>query len=371
MILKIALISCGVLAYVAQPAVAQDFGTRNKNTLTFSAAYSEQYKATLGLDLAVRAKKPGGTNLNLYAARHDKGHRITLRFDRGAENLVLKGGAKLFYGVTVNDDDWQGSAYNTRRLDAFVGARWDLGNHGSTLSLQYTLGKSRVSDVAATTSSLVAAEAGDLIQSSLRVTYKTPSKPVREGGLWRYGFKTSADLYGLGGRTKYANVSLNAHLSRGFASGYTLSGRTTAGVLAGIDGYGPRITDRAFLASSMPRGYAFAGIGPSDRSNGNRTGLGGLNYVTASLELDKDLIALDKSTINGYFFADAGSVWGLDNTAIIGGAVDDGLHIRGSIGVGLGWKSGFGHFSISYAKPIGDRASDVTQPLQLGFRTIF
>lgn len=373
MIAKTTLNTFCALLSLTQIATAQDFDPdmSRQNTLAFSAAYSERYKATLGVNLTIHSKDPSGTSLNLSAARHEKGHRLTLRFDRGVETIALLSGAKLFYGAKIDDQNWQESAYNTRRLGVFVGANWEVGNKGNGISLRYTLGKLRISDVAPTTSTLVASEAGEQIQSSLRLTYSASNKPLRKGAGWKYGFRTSADLYGIGGDTKYANVSFNGRLSREFASGYRVTARTTAGMATGFDGYTPRITERAFLSSTMPRGYAFAGIGPADVTGGNRTGLGGLNYAALSIEIDKDLIALQKSTINGYVFADAGSVWGLDNTQTIGGTVDDSFHMRGSVGIGLGWKNNYGRVLVSYSEPVGNRPSDVIQPWQLVFRTDF
>jgi outer membrane protein insertion porin family len=366
------LASCTLLASAGHMALAQEQAQpqQNRTALAFSAAYSEQYKATVGADLISRSSKDGGINFTLSALRHQRGHSVTLKFDHGTSQMDALGGGGLFYGLTVDDQNWQGQAYSTRNLGGFAGIRWDLAKRGA-LSVRYALGRSRISDVAASTSSLVAAEAGELVQSSLRLSYQLASGPLAGSSAWDASFKTSAELFGLGGDTKSANLSANAKLSREITSGFTLSGRASAGTATGLDGYAPRITERAFLSTSLPRGFGFTGIGPADVSGGTRTGLGGLHYTAVSLEAEQVLANLQKSAISGYVFADAGSVWGLDKTAVPGGVIDDGMAIRSSVGLGLGWSNPIGQLSVSYAKTIGTTPTDVVQPWQFMFRTDF
>lgn len=368
---RLAASICAIGLAFGTTAQAQDDARKNKTVLSFSAAYSELYKATLGADLTSLSAKEGGTNLSLSALRHEGGHRVNLRFGRGVNLRRPDDGPNFFYGLTLNDQNWQDSAYNTSGIAAYVGARWGLTQNNGTLTLRYSLGTSRISDVSAKTSSLVAAEEGSRTQSSLRLTYKKSLTELLDANKWVAGYSTSAELYGIGGDTKYANLTVNARLLREFASGYTVTGRLSAGTSTGLDGYVQRITERAFLSSSMPRGYAPSGIGPSDTIGTTRTGLGGLNYAAVSVELGKTLVELNQSALSGYVFADAGSVWGLSNTASSGGTLETSKHLRGSVGVGIGWQSGVGTFTISHASPLGALATDVTQPWQFEFRTDF
>ena len=56
--------------------------------------------------------------------------------------------------------------------------------------------------------------------------------------------------------------------------------------------------------------------------------------------------------VYGGVFADVGSLWGLDDTDGSMGEVDDGLHVRSSVGVSLFVDTPFAPLRFNYAVPL-------------------
>ena len=149
------------------------------------------------------------------------------------------------------------------------------------------------------------------------------------------------------------------------------------------------------------RGFAPAGVGPRDLTQFPFTGvlgdaLGGSYYWGASLELQTPLYFLPKDTgVKVAAYADAGSLWNYTGPttfpatgeALSGNTcaswtpaavpnavpcpVDNAMHIRSSVGVGLIWDSPFGPLRFDYSVPLSKQPYDRVQQFRFGGGTKF
>jgi outer membrane protein insertion porin family len=171
-----------------------------------------------------------------------------------------------------------------------------------------------------------------------------------------------------------------------------------------ITGWGNRtlrMLDHFQMGPNLVRGFAPAGIGPRDLTQFPFTGvqgdaLGGTMYWGASLEFQTPIYFLPKDTgIKVAAFADAGSLWNYTgptnfpatgevlsgsicptwSPAAVPGAVpcpvDNAMHVRSSVGVGLLWESPFGPLRFDYAFPLSSQPYDRIQRFRFGGGTRF
>jgi outer membrane protein insertion porin family len=75
--------------------------------------------------------------------------------------------------------------------------------------------------------------------------------------------------------------------------------------------------------------------------------------------------------LNGGVFFDAGSVWGLKNTAGSGGTVDDKFHLRSTVGFSLFWKTPIGPLRFDFSHAIKKQPYDNPQNFDLTIATQF
>ena len=75
--------------------------------------------------------------------------------------------------------------------------------------------------------------------------------------------------------------------------------------------------------------------------------------------------------VYGGVFADVGSLWGLDDTDGSMGEVDDGFHIRSSVGVSLFVDTPFAPLRFNYAVPLQYEDYDVARAVPLHRQTRF
>jgi outer membrane protein insertion porin family len=152
-----------------------------------------------------------------------------------------------------------------------------------------------------------------------------------------------------------------------------------------------RMLDHFQMGPNLVRGFAPAGIGPRDLSRFPLTGtgdaLGGSLYWGASFEVQTPLYFLPKdSGVKVAAYADAGSLWnyvGPTSWAATGETmsgsicaappcpVDNAMHIRSSVGVGLIWDSPFGPLRFDYSVPLTSEPYDRTQRFRFGGGTKF
>ena len=123
-----------------------------------------------------------------------------------------------------------------------------------------------------------------------------------------------------------------------------------------------RISKRVFVPSRRLRGFESGKIGPKDGTQY----IGG-NYATAlNLSSTFPNVIFEKENIDLNFFIDMANVWEVDYNSSL-----DSSKIRSSTGIAINWFSGIGPLSFSYAIPLSEAESDVTEKFRFQIGTSF
>jgi outer membrane protein insertion porin family len=209
------------------------------------------------------------------------------------------------------------------------------------------------------------------------------------------------DFAGVGGSVNFIRTSGDVYGYHEVAPDLIGMFHLQGGAVTGWGGKDLRMLDHFQMGPNLVRGFAPAGIGPRDLTQLPYTGvygdaLGGTYYWGASLELQTPLYFLPKDAgIKVAAFADAGSLWNYTgptsfpatgevlsgNTCAswgpaLGAAatpcpVDNGMHVRSSVGVGLIWDSPFGPLRFDYSYPLSKQSYDRVQQFRFGGGTKF
>ena len=123
-----------------------------------------------------------------------------------------------------------------------------------------------------------------------------------------------------------------------------------------------RISKRVYIPGSRLRGFESGKIGPKD---GNQF-IGG-NYAT-SLNLNTTIpnIFFENESIDFNLFFDLANVWEVDYNSSL-----DSNKIRSATGSALNWFSPIGPFTFSYAIPITEASTDITEEFRFQIGTSF
>ena len=195
--------------------------------------------------------------------------------------------------------------------------------------------------------------------------------------------RTAGDVWGY--HEVVPDVVAALHLQGGHITGWGC-GQNNDGSLLNTPSECLRMLDHFQMGPNLVRGFAPAGIGPRDLSRLALTGtgdaLGGTLYWGASLELQTPIYFLPKDAgIKIAAYADAGSLWNYQGPTswaatgeVLSGSIcaappcplDNAMHIRSSVGVGLIWNSPFGPLRFDYAVPLTQEPYDRTQRFRFG-----
>ena len=123
-----------------------------------------------------------------------------------------------------------------------------------------------------------------------------------------------------------------------------------------------RVSKRVYIPSKLLRGFESGKIGPKEGSQY----IGG-NYA-AALNLSSTLpnIFYENENLDFNFFLDMANVWEVDYNDNL-----DSNKIRSSTGIALNWFSPVGPMTFSYAVPISEAESDITEKFRFQIGTSF
>ena len=123
-----------------------------------------------------------------------------------------------------------------------------------------------------------------------------------------------------------------------------------------------RVSKRVSIPSRLLRGFETGKIGPKDGTQY----IGG-NYATA-LNLSSTLpnIFFEKENIDLNFFVDIANVWEVDYNSSL-----DSNKIRSSTGIAVNWFSTIGPLTFSYAIPLSEEDTDITEKFRFQIGTSF
>ena len=210
---------------------------------------------------------------------------------------------------------------------------------------------------------------GDTLTSSLgyAATYSTLDSKLdpREGTY----LKVSQDFAGAGGDTRYVRTLADARFYQEVAPDSDVIGyvRLAGGNITGI-GQPVRALDNFFKGGETVRGFESFGYGPRDTTTD--TAVGGKNFWVGTAELQFPMPALPPDFgLRGAVFADAGSLYGFDNSNP--SIHDDDGTIRSSVGASILWNSPFGLLRADFAHVLTKGTDDKTQMFRFSAGTQF
>jgi outer membrane protein insertion porin family len=344
------------------------------------------YRLALGLDLFGKQQNPTSyisystTTIGMgarlgFALREDLGFQLRYSLYRQEVSLpqylndcILSPNAPINGGPGVGPFD-----ICFLNGEASLAVRRELANGAVlTSSLGYTLSYNSLDNNKAPTQGMLA----ELRQDFAGV-----------GGNVRF-VRTSGDVYGY--REIINDVVGTLHLQGGHITGWGCGGNNSASLID-TPPECLRMLDHFQMGPNLVRGFAPAGIGPRDLSRYGLTGsgdaLGGTLYWGASFEMQTPLYFLPKDAgIKVSAYADAGSLWNYQGPTswaatgeTLSGSIcstppcplDNAMHIRSSVGVGLIWDSPFGPLRFDYAVPLTQEPYDRTQRFRFGGGTKF
>jgi outer membrane protein insertion porin family len=197
------------------------------------------------------------------------------------------------------------------------------------------------------------------------------------------------DFAGVGGDVNFIRTQVEARTYYEVINDVVSVFKLQAGNISSWGGKDLRMLDHFQMGPNLVRGFAPAGLGPRDLTNGTTNDpLGGSLYWGATVEAQTPLYFLPKDIgIKVAVFADAGSLWdyqGPTSWNVTGETLQVGLNspsmIRSSVGVGLLWDSPLGPLRFDLAYPItkycaigfaGNEVCDRTQVFRFSGGTKF
>lgn len=277
----------------------------------------------------------------------------------------------LGFAVSYNETDNENARYDTRVISISPSLEFPVGDM-SRLQVRYTARDTKISDLAAGSSPILAREVARdaLLSSSIGYTWSYDNRITglnpNGGVLLRFG----QDFGGIGGDVRYVETNLFALAERRvLQEEVTLRAIFEGGFISSLGDDGTRVTDR-FFGNGKIRGFESNGIGPRDLRTDDA--LGGNLFAVARFEADFPLGLPEEYGIEGGVFLDVGSVWGLDDKVGANGQiVDDGFNLRSAIGVSVLWDTPIGPLRFNFSRALQKEDYDEDQAFDLTVSTRF
>lgn len=262
------------------------------------------------------------------------------------------------------------ATYDTRIVGISPALAFPVSERGR-LQLRYNLERRSLGNLDSDTSAIIKAERTTGTVSAFGYTYTYDSARERLNPKSTFRFRFSQDFAGAGGTEKYiATSALVSAETKVAHESVTLKAELEGGILSMLHGQESNVLDRYFLNGKII-GFEPNGLGPRDTSAGGNNALGGNYYAVARLEARFPLGLPEDYGLLGGVFVDAGSVWGLKNTAGTSGTVDDKFHLRSTVGVSLFWKTPIGPLRFDFSHAIKKMPYDNPQNFDLTIATQF
>ena len=155
--------------------------------------------------------------------------------------------------------------------------------------------------------------------------------------------------------------NLNSALYHSINDNLILSAKLFLRTINSIDD-NVRVSKRVHVPSRMLRGFESGKIGPKEGTQY----IGG-NYA-AALNLNTTLpdVFFENENIDLNFFIDMANVWEVDYNSSL-----DSSKIRSSTGLAVNWFSAIGPLTFSYAIPLSEKATDITENFRFQIGTSF
>jgi len=297
-----------------------------------------------------------------------------------AEPALLGRDLRLAFSASYTETDNENADYNTRRVGLGPSLTFPVSENGR-LELRYRISEDEISGVetgAGTvddngSSEILQREAdlGAQITSSVGYTYSYDTRTSGINPLGGILLRFGQDFAGVGGDVDYIKTSMTALAERRvWNEELTLRGILEGGALTMLNDQVSTVPNR-FFGNSI-RGFDPNGLGPRDLTASNEDALGGNYFAVARLETEFPLGLPAEYGITGGLFADAGAVWGLDDTIGTNGvAVDDDFNLRSSVGFSVFWTTPIGPLRLNFTRALAKEDYDEERNFDLTINTRF
>ncbi len=340
------------------PATAQDDGG---SALTAGMGYSSLHGTIANVGLEATDIQGSGIDASLDLRKGDggQGAKVRLRYGVALGDTFFGPATVADYRLTYGLSDWDDQSFSSE--SARISAGLAAPGAGFDYRAQVFWQTNNTYDARAAASPLVLNDlgrsaTGGVVLGLGRSTLD--SADLLAGGYSLDGSVTAAMF----GDRRFTAIDVKASAAMPFGDANAVLLRGEAGMIKGQDGQNVSIHDRAFMGGGTPRGFALGGAGPRDFTDDIDSPLGGNRYVFGSVEARRRVS--DRVTIG--LFADTGASWDLDTT--IGGAmgvIDDGLHLRTSVGASVYWTTGMGTLRVSFAEAVDQQDYDQLNPVSI------
>lgn len=367
-----------------QVVVNVDVEEQPTGSLSFGVSYGAGSGAALNVGLSESNFLGRGQFLGINLSTGTDNVNSSISF---AEPAFLGRNLRFRFGAFYNTSNRANAFYDTRRIGVSPALEFPVSENGR-LEVRYRIQEDRVYDVdrgiaddpdtpedesSNGSSRILRAEEaqGTPLASSVGYTYSYDTRiggPSPTGGiLLRFG----QDFAGVGGDVRQVRTTALALAERRVLNeDVTLRVVVEGGSVNSLGDDVSRVTDR-FFANGSIRGFEPNGLGPRDLTADNRDALGGNLFAVARLEAEFPLGLPEEYGITGGLFADAGSVWSLDDTRGTAGAVDDSFNLRTSVGFSIFWTTPIGPLRLNFARAIQKEDYDQEQVFDLTVSTQF
>ncbi len=366
-----------------QVVVNVDVEEQPTGSLSFGATFGSVSGAAVTVGLQESNFLGRGQQLGVSLSSGSDNVNSSINF---AEPAFFGRDLKLKFSLYLNSTDNENALYGTERIGFIPAIEFPISQNGR-LELRYSLKRDTVLDVAraipddpatpedetsnGSSRILVAEEKqGSPISSALGLSYTYDNRITglnpNGGILLRFG----TDFAGVGGDIQSVTATALALAeTRIFNEEVTIRAIFEGGAIQMLEG-NSRVTDR-FFGNGKIRGFEGNGLGPRDLGATNEDALGGNLFAVARFEADFPLGLPEEYGVTGGLFLDVGSVWSLDNVNGTGGAVDDSLNLRSTIGFALLWETPIGPLRLNFTNALIKEDYDREQSFDLTVSTKF
>lgn len=348
-------------------------------SLSFGASYGAS--AGVGLNVALQERNflGRGQEVGLSLSTTDGSQNFAFDF---VEPAFLDRDLRARFSAWYQTTDRLNSDYNTEGAGFLTGIEFPVSENGR-VELRYRLEQDELKDVDPIevdpetgeldgSSPILYFEQGPRLSSSVGYNYSYDTRRTGLDPLTSYKLDLAQDFAGLGGDVNSVTTTLIAGVeSTAWRRNVTLLAEVEGGAVHMLEDDVSRITDR-FTGNNKVRGFKPNGYGPRDLAAPNEDALGGNFYWAARAEARFPLGLPEEYGIDAGLFADAGSVWGLDETTgAYGVEVDDDMRVRAAVGVSLFWTTPVGPLRFNLAKAVQKEDYDEEQAFDLTLSTRF
>ncbi|PTW61144.1 Beta-barrel assembly machine subunit BamA [Breoghania corrubedonensis] len=320
-------------------------------------------KNFLGRGQYVRVAVGGGTDKRTYDFNFTEPFFLGRRI-----SLSLEAYQHVYEDNSVRD-------YTQRQTGGGFGFGLPLRDDELKLNLFYKIYQTKITDLSSDASKVLQDAEGDYLTSL--VGYSLVYNTLDDNSNPREGIyaKFQQEFAGVGGDSRYLKTTVEGRYYQELIPDWGVVGmlKGTAGQIQGI-GKRLKFTDQFFIGGETIRGFETNGIGPRDMGNSDKEALGGTYYFAATAEATFPFPGVpEEFGLAGAVFADAGSLWGIDDNlkSKADKLVSDDFDLRASVGFGILWKSPFGPLRADFAVPVMKNDSDETQIFRIGGGTRF